>query len=127
MKRIDKEFRIALNEIGPIEPIWSEADQMFYFEHDNYPAVIYGAKTTEETVKGYKRVLREWIEDRLAGNVAPGVERITSGRGGYRPGAGRPKKEPTEAVRVQKNILDVVNWLREDPKRADRVRKLMKA
>ena len=127
MKRIDKEIQIALNEIGPIEPIWSEVDRMFYFEHEAYPAVIYGAKDREATIEGYKRVLREWVEDRLTGNISASIERITSGRGGRRPGAGRPRKEPTEAVRVQKDILDVVNWLREDPKRADRVRKLMQA
>ncbi|MBY0449269.1 MAG: hypothetical protein K2X01_01410 [Cyanobacteria bacterium] len=105
---IDKEFQMALLEIGLIEPWWSKEDGMFVFEHNAYPRVIYADLDKKTVQDGYQRALREFIKERLAGNLSEEAERVTSGRGGKRSGAGRPKgsgtKEPTESIRIPKSI-----------------------
>jgi hypothetical protein len=121
---LETEYQKALKEIGTIEPWWSEEDGFYIFEHAAYPVVDYAADTLEETIQGYQRILKEWIVDRLAGNVADVAERITSGRGGARPGSGRPKgtvKNPTAVVRLP---LKVAQWLK-DPAHLAQVEKLM--
>lgn len=122
---LEQEYKKALKEIGPIEPWWSDEDGMFVFEHDLYPFVMHADPDKQKTIDGYCRALKGFIEERLAGNVAETVERITSGRGGYRPGAGRKPgstKEPTKMVRLPIGIAD---WLKDDPAHIEQVRRLM--
>ncbi len=121
---IERNLKVALAEIGDIKP-WKE-EGGYYFRHDTYPVVDYMADTPQDTIKGYKRILREFIEDRLQGNLSSLAERTTSGRGGKRPGAGRPTSQSSTRISIPDDILDVVNWLREDPKRANKVRTLMR-
>lgn len=125
MPDLEKEFQKALKEIGPIEPWWSEEDGLYVFEHPAYPVVDYAAKTPQEVIEKYKRVLRSFIEDRLAGNVAESVERITTGRGGYRPGAGRSKGSAKDKTRRISLPDDVATWLKENPAHIEKVRALM--
>lgn len=101
----ETEFQRALAEIGEIIPWWSEEDQLYVFEHAAYPMVMHGDRTVEATLAGYHRALRHFVEARLAGEVAPSVERITSGRGGVRPGAGRPVGTRRAAAKKSVHVL----------------------
>jgi hypothetical protein len=113
---------IALEEIGLIQPWWSDADQMFMFEHPAYPWVMHADPNPEATKAGYIRALTGWIQDRLANNVADFAETTTTGRGGLRQGAGRPKlKVPTRTIRLPEPI---VNWLKY-PENRQKVERLM--
>jgi hypothetical protein len=125
MPDLEKEFQKALKEIGPIKPWWSEEDELYVFEHPAYPVVDYAAKTPQEVIEKYKRVLRSFIEDRLAGNVAESVDRMTPGRGGHRPGARPPKRSTKRKTRRINLPDDVATWLTEDPSRIEQVRALM--
>lgn len=124
---VEMEYRKALKEIGEITPWYSDEYGFYCFSHPAYPVVDYIADTPEETVMGYKRILREWIADRMAGKVPTYIEKMTSGRGGRREGAGRPPGPPTKRISVPEEIADVVNWIKEDPSRATQVRRLMGA
>ena len=81
---------IALKEIGEIKPVFDKKCKEWVFSHELYP-VEYGGETPEEVIKNYPLYLKEFIKQRLDHNLAPFVEKKTKGRGGYRPGAGRPK------------------------------------
>ena len=122
---IEKELGIALKEVGEIKPWWSDEDQMYVFEHEAYPMVMHADPDPDEVVKGYKRALQRFIRYRMQGRVAESVERITSGRGGYRPGADRPKGSAKGKTRRISLPDDVATWLKEDPARIEKVRALM--
>lgn len=114
-----KALDTALNEIGPIEPWWSEDDEMYVFEHDAYPAVDYAHTDLETVKKRYVIILTDFLTERLKDNVDPAVEKITSGRGGVRAGAGRPVgtvKVPTKQIRIPSDIVD---WILEN--KSDRI------
>ena len=120
-----KELHKALKEIGPIEPWWSEKDGLYVFEHAAYPMVDYAHSDPVVVKERYQAVLKEFIQDRLLGNVAEVTERLTSGRGGYRVGAGRPKgttKVATVQVRLPE---DVAHWLKADKSHIDAIRNIM--
>lgn len=121
---IDKELRAALKEIGTIEPWFDENVQEWIFEHPLYPESCSGA-TRSEVVEKYPLYLRQFIEQRSAGRLAPWIEERTRGRGGKRSGAGRPKgsaRTPTITVRLP---ADIAGWIKADPKHLAKVRRLM--
>jgi hypothetical protein len=121
---LEKELKTALQEVGDIAPYWSEEDGMYVFEHPAYPMVMHADPDPEETRKGYLRALSGFVEERLQGTVAEDVERITSGRGGSRPGAGRPVGTK-KAAKVRMMVpVDIAAWLQE-PQHVDQVRRLM--
>jgi len=128
-KEEEHAIRQAHQDVGPIQPWLSEDGKHYIFEHDAYPAVTYAGETVEETQDGYSHALTEFVKLRLAQKIDPIVDRMTSGRGGLRPGAGRKaiagKRDKT--VKIQSEIKDVVDWLTADPHRADQVRKLMRS
>src|ERR1700730_10053938 len=99
-KEIKEHLKIALEEVGLIEP-WFEKDyKTWVFSHPAYP-VEYSGDTREEVVKNYPLYLYDFIEERLNDNLSPFTEKRTSGRGGKRDGSGRPKgtvKEPTKRI-----------------------------
>ncbi len=120
---VAEHLNIALKEIGKIDPIFDADVQEWVFEHPLYPESCSGS-TRSEVIKCYPLYLRQFIEQRLKGNLASSVEKKTSGRGGKRPGAGRPlgtAKTPTRTVRLP---LDIANWIRSDPKHLEQVRRL---
>jgi len=56
------------------------------------------------------------------------VEAATKGRGGARPGAGRPKKENkpvTYSLRLTEPVAEVAKWLRQHPEAIGEVRKVI--
>ena len=89
-KELTVELKIALDEIGVIKPWFDKAMDSWIFEHPAYP-VGYSADSPEKVIKNYPSHLKEFIKERLKDNLDPLVEKATKGRGGLRPGSGRPK------------------------------------
>lgn len=114
----------AHRDVDPIEPWWSEEDDMYLFEHKAYPSVTYADENKEACAAGYVRALEEFVTARLKEQIPEFVERITSGRGGIRPRSGRPKN-PIKTVNIR-IPEDVAQWLKNCPEHIDQVRKLMK-
>lgn len=101
-KEIEKELKIALKEVGKIKPVFDEEVGEWVFSFSKYP-VECGGEKKEDVKKAYPLYLKEFIEERMMGNLNPQTEKKTSGRGGYRPRAGRPKgtkKEEEKRVYV---------------------------
>lgn len=111
-KEINKHLKIALQEIGEIKPWYDEELKDWTFTHKNYP-VEYGGNSPEEVIKNYPKYLAEFIKYRLDDRVSPIVEKETRGKGGYRPGSGRPKgsisAEPTKQIRLP---IDIAVWIK---------------
>jgi hypothetical protein len=110
-KEIEKELEITLKEIGKITPVYDKRFKEWVFSHELYP-VEYAGKTPEEVIKNYPLYLEEFIKHRLDNNLAPSVEKRTKGKGGYRPGAGRPKGTTGE---VKKRVYlpeKIADWIR---------------
>ena len=74
-------LRLALGEIGPIEPKWDDEVREWVFSHPKYP-VEYGGLSKTEVRRNYPKYLREFIKQRLNGRLLPELERITKGAGG---------------------------------------------
>lgn len=121
---IEKHYRMALAEIGDITPAFDEETGVWVFQHPLYNMEGHG-DTPESCIDTYKRWLKEFIAFRLQGRLAPQVEARTTGRGGYRVGAGRPKgsrKDPTLRISLP---ADIATWLQQDLSHQDQVRRLM--
>ncbi|MBU6382947.1 MAG: hypothetical protein KGR16_01350 [Verrucomicrobia bacterium] len=119
-KEIKKHLEIALKEIGEIKPWFDKDVSAWVFEHRAYP-VEYAGESKEEVIENYPKYLYEFIQHRLDHRLHPLMEKKTKGRGGKRPGAGRPKgtkKAPTKVVRLP---TDIANWV-EKPSSYSQVR-----
>ena len=103
---VEKELKIALSEIGVIEPWYDSEVEAWLFSHPLYP-VEYAGSSAKEVVKKYPLYLKEFIKHRLQDNLDPLVEKATKGRGGCRPGAGRPRG--SKKVELVEWIQDKVN------------------
>ncbi len=123
-KLVDEQLKVALAEVGPVKPQFDEEYHRWIFEHPLYP-VEYDGDTKQEVIKGYPLHLREFIWHRLYGDLAPEEEARTSGRGGKREGAGRPKGTTKEPTRVVSLPVDIANWLQSNSAHLLKVRKLM--
>ena len=124
-KEIKEHLKIALDEIGNIEPWFDKNYKTWVFIHHAYP-VEYSGDTKEEVMSNYPHYLYDFIEERLDDNLSPIVEKKTSGRGGKREGAGRPlgtKKEPKERITLPE---DLVFWFKNDPQAIELARKTMR-
>jgi hypothetical protein len=123
-KEIEKELKIALDEIGQITPWFDKEVNEWVFSHELYP-VEYGGATLEEVIEKYPFYLKEFIKERLIGNLSPRIEIKTKGKGGYRPGSGRPKgstKEQKERIYLP---VDIAEWFKKYPLAYHDVRQLM--
>jgi hypothetical protein len=87
-KEIKEHLKIALEEIGPIQPWFDKAYKSWVFSHPAYP-VEYSGDTKEEVFKNYPIYLQDFIEERLNGNLNPLTESATTGRGGRVRGLGQ--------------------------------------
>ncbi len=124
-KEINKELKIALSEIGEIKPWFDKKMNAWIFEHQAYP-VGYSGDSIEEVIKNYPLHLKEFIKERLKNNLDPIIEKATKGRGGLRPGSGRPKGAkgtPTKQIRLPE---DIANWLKQ-PGMINHIRVLLSA
>lgn len=87
-KELDKELKIALNEVGPIKPWFDKEVNAWVFEHSLYP-VEYAGESREQVIENYPKYLEVFIEHRMLGKIDEINEKKTKGRGGARPNAGR--------------------------------------
>ncbi len=85
-KEIKQHLKIALSDVGKIEPWFDKDVNSWVFEHPSYP-VGCGGDSREEVIKKYPLYLEEFISERLNNNVSPTVEIRTKGKGGKREGA----------------------------------------
>jgi len=110
-KEIDEQVKIALEEIGEIKPWFDKNFNAWIFEHPAYPIGCEG-NSSGEVINKYPLYLRDFIIERLHGNLAPFVEKATKGHGGKRLKAGRPAgtgKEQTKQVRLP---IDIAEWIK---------------
>jgi len=107
-KKINEHLKIALEEIGQIEPWFDNDYKTWTFNHSLYP-VEYSGDTKEEVIKNYPLYLQDFIEERLKDNLSAITEKKTKGHGGRRIGSGRPlgtTKEPTKRISLPADIAD---------------------
>jgi hypothetical protein len=124
-QEIEKELKQALTEIGRIIPWFDDEVNEWGFSHELYP-VECGGSSPEEVIEKYPLYLKEFIKERMKGNLNPLVEKSTKGKGGYRPGAGRPKgsvKEPKKRIYIPE---DIANWFEHYPNACQDVRRLIR-
>jgi hypothetical protein len=124
-EELKNELSVALDEIGDIKPWFDKEVKAWVFEHDLYP-VRYAGETSREVIKNYPKYLEIFIDHRMRGRIDEVNEKATRGRGGIRPGAGRPKgtfKEPTKQTRLPSDIVD---WLKM-PGVISHIREMIKA
>ncbi len=109
-KEIEEHLKVALEEVGEIQP-WFEKDvNAWVFSHKKYPDVEYGGESAKEVVENYPKYLREFIKHRLNNNLSPRIEKNVKGRGGKRDGSGRPKGT-TKELKVRIYLpKDVAEW-----------------
>lgn len=123
-KEIDNHLKIALKEVGKIEPWFEKKFKTWVFSHPSYP-VEYAGASAEEVINNYPLYLREFIKYRLKERLSLIEEKKTKGRGGKREGSGRPKgtkKEIKERIYLPKDVAD---WMKEEPNAVSSVRKLI--
>lgn len=123
---LKNELRIALDEIGSIKPWFDDDFNAWIFSHPLYPVECEG-NSKEEVQKKYPKYLEVFLEHRIEGRIGEINERKTKGKGGYRPGAGRPKgssHEPTKQIRLP---TDIVFWMKQHPDSITKIRKIMGA
>ncbi len=111
-KEIDEHLKIALEEIGEINPWFDKEVKEWIFSHRLYP-VECGGGSKKEVKENYPKYLREFIKHRLRKKVDRLVEKKTKGRGGLRPGAGRPpgskKTQTTKTIRMK---VYMAEWIK---------------
>ncbi len=123
-KEIKEHLKIALKEVGEIKPWFDKDFDVWIFSHPLYP-VDYAGESAKEVIKNYPLYLKEFIKHRLDNNLNALTEKETKGRGGKRPGAGRPVgtlKEHKTRVYVPD---DIATWIR-NPQAIEQVRRLMR-
>jgi hypothetical protein len=128
-EEIEKELKIALIEIGAIKPWYDEEVSCWVFCHPLYPSVECGEDSPEEVLRVYPLYLREFISHRMINRIDPLAESKTKGRGGARPGAGRPKKPIktiNKSMRLPPNIANIAGWLRIHPEAIAEVQQIMR-
>ncbi len=109
-KEIKEHLKIALSELGRIEPWFDNDYNTWIFSHPAYP-VKYLGDTKEEVIKNYPLYLQDFIEERLNDNLSELTERKTTGRGGKRAGAGRPEGTKKELKKRVSLPLDIADWI----------------
>ncbi len=110
-KEIKEHLAKALEEVGKIKPWYDKEVSAWVFSHEKYPVECAG-DSKKEVIETYPLYLREFIEHRLLDKLSSLMEKKTKGRGGLRPGAGRPKgtKGPVKKrVYVSKKLAP---WLK---------------
>jgi len=110
-KEIEKELEIALKEIGRISPRFDKETDSWVFSHKLYPVECDG-ETSEDVIERYPLYLKEFLKHRLEGRLANHVEAKTHGKGGWRPGAGRPKGSTQEPKTRMYVPLPFADWIR---------------
>jgi hypothetical protein len=109
-----KALEVALSEVGSIQPKRDTETNAWVFVSSLYPTVECEGSTRKDCIERYPYWLAEFIQFRLKGRITPQDERATSGRGGKRLGAGRPKSAVACATSRQIRLRpEVAEFLRE--------------
>ena len=124
-KEIKAHLKIALKEIGEVNPWFDKEVNAWIFESPLYPVGCSGDSPTE-VIEKFPLYLEEFIEQRLKSNLNAGVEKRTVGKGGKREGAGRPKATNKEEKTRVYLPLDIAQWIKY-PETITDIRNLMKA
>lgn len=109
-KEVEKHLKMSLEEIGQIEPWFDNDYKTWVFSHVLYP-VEYSGDTREEVIENYPLYLKDFINERLRGNLSPVTENKTKGRGGRRTGSGRPAGTTKESKKRVSLPLDIADWI----------------
>lgn len=109
-KEVKENLKIALEEIGKIEPWFDSEYDTWVFSHALYP-VEYSGDTKEEVIENYPVYLQDFIEERLKDNLSFVTESKTKGRGGSRIGSGRPKGTTKEVKKRVSLPSDIADWI----------------
>ena len=123
--KIKKEVTIALSEIGTVTPWFDKDFNAWIYSNPLYPIECEG-QSPEEVAEKYPKYLEVFIEHRIKGTLDATNEKKTKGKGGARPGAGRPQgsiKEPTKQIRVPQ---DIAVWLNQ-PGTIEHIRQMIRA
>lgn len=123
-KEIKKHLQVALQEVGHIKPWFDKHVNSWIFSHPKYP-VEYAGDSAEQVTENYPKYLETFIEERLNNNLSPLTEKETTGRGGKRLGAGRPRgsvKEPKERIYLPE---DIAQWIKDTPVACEEIRSLI--
>jgi hypothetical protein len=124
-KEIEQHVKLALQEVGEIQPWFSQDFKAWIFSSELYP-VEYSGETKEEVIQNYPLYLKEFIKHRLQDRLSPLMENKTKGYGGKREGAGRPKgSKKEEKIRVYLP-KDIAYWIKQ-PETIIHLRQLMQA
>ncbi len=111
-KEIDEHLKIALEEVGEIRPWFDKEVKEWIFSHRLYP-VECGGESKKDVIENYPKYLREFIKHRLNKKVDRLVEKKAKGRGGLRPGSGRPlgskKTKTTKTIRMK---VYMAEWIK---------------
>jgi hypothetical protein len=121
-KEIETHLKLALKEIGEINPWFSKEFNAWIFSHNLYP-VEYAGDTEDEVIRNYPLYLKEFIKHRLWDRLSPLMEKKTRGHGGKRTGSGRPKGSKEEKTRVYLP-LDIAQWIKQ-PGTINQIRELI--
>lgn len=109
-KKVKEQLKLALKEIGQIEPWFDKNYKTWVFSHLLYP-VEYSGDTKEEVIQNYPLYLQDFIDERLKGNLSSLTENKTKGRGGKRIGSGRPTGTTKEPKRRVSLPVDIADWI----------------
>lgn len=123
-EEIESQLKLALEEIGDINPWFSKEFNAWIFSHELYP-VEYAGDTSEEVIQNYPLYVKEFIKHRLQNRLSPLMEKKTKGHGGKREGSGRPKGVKEKKVRVYLP-KDIAAWLKY-PGMVDNIRQMISA
>ena len=96
----------TLKQVGDLKPWWDERSLGFMYTHYRFRQIGRG-QTPEDAIEHYKQLLVVGIQANMKNNCH--YSDFHTKRGGYRPRAGRPKKDPTERIRVPQ---DLARWLK---------------
>jgi hypothetical protein len=121
---IKKEVTIALSEIGVIVPWFDNEFNTWIYSNPLYPIECEG-QNAEEVVKKYPQYLEVFISHRMDGTLDSLNEKKTKGKGGYRPGSGRPKGSVKELKKRIYIPADIADWFEHYPNACQDIRKLM--
>lgn len=91
-KELEKELKIALKEVGSIIPWYEKKMKCWLFSHELYPVACEGI-SRKEVIEKYPFYLKDFIDERMKGNLASFVEKKTKGLGRISPRSLAGQKE----------------------------------
>ncbi len=117
---VDRHLKVAIEEIGPIQPWFMEKSQEWFFDHPAYPVSCSGNSKIDVT-KRYPLYLREFIWYKLKESYPDFPEENISGS------LGNPEEHFDLGLKKQIHLPeDIADWLESDPCHLQDIRRLMR-